>query len=853
MLKMIYHFLDRVWQSVSNLVFLRFAFDFQTDTLVELAKTNRLVFALTHGGIIEWLILSSWSRKAGFGAILVANRKQILFFSKPLYFLQTFFLKKPFSDLFLSEEAGPRLIFCPAGERKELFRPTDTENLIAHLYQPAVEDSQKISFVFVPVFICWRKHTRGSSRQLGEYFFGLSSKPNFFGKLWYLVRKRGDSTVRNLAPITFASREAADVSDDLDGVDAHKMARMVRRRILVQVNQEMRVTLGPRFLSPYLIKENIMKDPELLKMVEDISIEKGFDRRKVMGEAYTYLSEIAANYTYRFIEVMYVLLTWLFGKIFEDIVILPSQIQALRETLKTKPCVLVSCHRSHLDYMVVPGVLFLQDIVTPHIAAGVNLSFWPVGHFLRMGGAFFIRRSFRGQQLYALCLQKYIDWLIKNRITLKFFIEGTRSRTGKMLPPAYGLLKMVLNSFQQGQVDDLALIPISISYDEVVEEGAYSKELSGGEKEKESTGGLVRSRKLFTKNFGKVYVRFAEGLSVKQEYSSATENQTDPHLALQKLAFHICKSINDVTPVTPKSILASVLLSHEASALALDEILRASLSLAQCAQWNKTELSCGNHPDELMRALEIHLRKLLASQILQVEQGTPNRYHTDPRKRINLVFYKNNSIHSFVLPSITLLALARAQEALEGSSGHLESSVHHHAMTLRNVLKFEFFFSPTAVFSKEVQESLALLLPSATQSHQGSAHKTDFLFPKREDLSVLLKLNQDIIQSYLIAFEILKTLDAGTFEQKELLQRAVRQAVECVEEGIGFKPECVSTQNFSNAFKLLENIGVLAATREESGRSLFAPQPLNKAFHELHQELLAFHRILNKPCTSLFR
>ncbi len=849
MLNSLYQFIDKLWQSLSNLVFLRFAFDFPTDTLSQISKTGRLVFALTHGGLIEWLILSSWSRKAGIGAILVSNRKRILFFSKPLYFLQTLFLKRSFSDLFLSSEAGPRLIFCHPGERKELFNPTDTEVLIARLYQPDIPEDQRTHFVFVPVFICWRKHTRGSSRQLGEYFFGLSSKPNFFGKLWYLFRKRGDSTVRALNPIPFGPKETSEASDDLDGIDAHRMARTVRRRILIQVNQEMRVTLGPRFIAPYLIKENIMRDPELLKLVDDLSREQNLDKRKIMGEAYTYLSEIAANYTYRFIEVMYVLLTWLFGKIFEDVVVVPSQIQALRETLKTKSCVFISCHRSHLDYMVVPGVLFLQDIVTPHIAAGVNLSFWPVGHFLRMGGAFFIRRSFRGQQLYAMCLQKYIDWLITNRITLKFFIEGTRSRTGKMLPPAYGLLKMVLNSYQRGQLDDLVLVPISISYDEVLEEGSYSKELAGGEKVKESTSGLVRSRKLFSKNFGKVYVRFAEGLSVKQETASLPSD-LGPSLVLQKLAFHICKSINDVTPVTPKSVLASVMLSHEKASIALDEILNASLALSKCVRWNKTELSCGEDPDDLMRAIEIHVRKLVSNQTLNVEPGTPTLYQADPRKRINLVFYKNNAIHSLITPSICLLALARTRMSSDIDPSQLEEKVIENAISLRNLLKFEFFFSPTPIFVKEVSESFHRILPEVIQSGKPSPISANTFFNK-SDLSVLLRLNRDLIESYLVAFEVASTIGPGSYEFKEILQKAVRRAVEYVEDSGDFLPECVSTQNFTNAYKLMENLGVLTFEKD-SGKPQTVFRGLNQSFREIDSELKAFHLTLKKSCTELF-
>jgi glycerol-3-phosphate O-acyltransferase len=823
MLNALYEFIDKLWQKLSNLIFVRFAFDIPVDSFPQVKKTRKLVFCLTHGGLIEWLILSSWCRKNGLGAILVANRKKILFLSKPLYFLQTIFTKRTLSDLFLSQEQGPRLIFCPPGERKELFKPTETEGLIADLYNFEKQSGEEMCFVFIPVFICWRKHLRGTSRQLSEYFLGLSSRPNFFGKIWYLARKRTDSTVRALTPILFSATDPTDISDDIDGIDATRMARMVRRKVLVEISQEMRIVLGPRYFSPYLIKENIMRDPQILQLVDQISKDNNTDKRKVMGQAYTFLTEIAANYTFRFVEVMYGVLTWLFGKIFEDVVVDPNQVQSLRETLKTRSAVFVSCHRSHLDYMVVPGVLFVQDIVTPHIAAGVNLSFWPVGPFLRMGGAFFIRRSFRGEPLYALCLQKYIDWLIKNRINIKFFIEGTRSRTGKMLPPAYGLLKMVLNTFQQGQIEDLALIPISISYDEVLEEKSYGKELAGAQKEKESAKGLVQSRKLFQRNIGKVYVRFAPGISVKGETQLGTDQGLDSTLMLQKLAFQICKSINDVTPVTPKSILASVLLSHERNSLSLEEILRASHLLGRYATWSRVELSCGDEPEQLKRAVESNVKKLLGNQTLQSETTVPVRYFLEERKRINMVFYKNNAIHCFVIPSITSLSMARSQ-------GQQRDQILKHAFTLRNIFKFEFFFSPSSTFSDEISRNIDYLnQPVFTGDH-----------------SVFLRLNRDLIESYLIAFETIQKEAIGEQEVKTALQKVVREAVLRVEENKGFATECVSTQNFTNAFKLMENIGLLEFKRD-SEQVLIILKPWNEEASSILTELRAFYATLMNP------
>lgn len=818
MLNYLYQKMDQLWQLLSNIIFVRFAFDLPLERLRSEQDPKKIIFALTGGGVIEWLILSSWCRKNGLGAILITNRLRILLFSKPLIFLKILFARRQMGDLFVSNETGPRLIFCPPGERKTLFTPTDTENLIAELYTSEKLAQSGSQLVFFPIFICWRKYLRGSSRQPMEYFLGLNSRPNFLGKIWYLFRKRTDSTVKALEPLSFSKRESEEGGRDWGGeieeVEPFKVARRVRRNIIVEVNQEMRIVLGPRYVSPYSVKENIMKDPELFSMVSKLSEETGLDRKKLLGEAYRYLTEISANYAYRFIEVMYVILTWMFGKIFEEISVEKGQIQKLRDTLKTKSAILISCHRSHLDYLVVPGVLFLEDIVTPHIAAGVNLAFWPVGHFLRKGGAFFIRRSFRGQPLYALCLQKYIDWLISNRINIKFFIEGTRSRTGKMLPPAFGLLKMTMHPFETGLVEDLALVPISISYDEVFEEKSYGKELAGGDKVKESATGLVKARKLLKRNIGKVYVRFSDPISLKDEFSGEQSSASKSEIKVEQIALKLCKRINDVTPITPKSIISSVLLAASKQPLTRDEILSSGEALAKFVKWAEMELCLDPEQETLQEALEAHLDKLIRAGTVTVKAPSSSNFMVSGRNRINLVFYKNNSIHCFVSPSIALLAQkANSQDVL------------NQALILRYLLKFEFFFSPSKDFAGEITNCLQYF-QSEKSSH-----------------SVFIQLNRDLIESYSIALEVIKTSRFTKESQKTLLQMIVRAAVQKVETSTKYVAECVSTQTFSNSLRFLEHIGVLKMFKEKD-QVLVQRIEWNSKAEEALLELHKFHQVI---------
>jgi len=811
----LYVWADSLWQWIAEKVFVRFEFDLPVAELQKMASEGRLVFALTHGGIIEWLILSSWCRKHGLGAILVANRKRVLFFAKPLYFLQILFRSRRYSQLFLGKEKGPRLIFSSGRERARPFEPTPVETLLCEIYSATAGKGEAPKYPIVPIFILWRKHMRGSVRSLGEYFFGLSSNPNNIGKIWYLARKRKDSTVRALTTLRMGeSREALDYDDAFDDSEAMRVAKLTRRKILILSSQEMRVVVGPRFASPISVKETLMRDPEILAVIREVAAKEGVDQRKVMSRAYQNLTEIAANYRFRFVEVMYVVLTWVFTKVFDGLEADEEELHKVRELMKTKAVVFAPCHRSHLDYLVIPYLFFIHDMVTPHILAGINLAFWPVGYFLRMGGAFFVRRSFRGDALYSICLKKYVHFLLHNRFNIKFFPEGTRSRSGKMLAPAYGFLKMALEAYQQKVCDDIAIIPVSICYDEVPEQGAYTKELAGGAKVKESARELLKSRKLMKRNIGKVYVKFADPLFVKDITRTAAESGMDFKLMLQKTAFQVCKGINDVTPIIPKSLVSSVLLGADSAALSLEEILRHSMELLAYAQHSGSPLSVeGEEP--FRRAVEQTIRRLLKSSVLNVSDSVPRGYYCEPRKRVLLNFYKNSAIHCLNSPAISLIAyFSTLREEGVLPTAQFAEKLLQSASELRNLLKFEFFFDPSKTFQQKVDDNIGYLSGMPDWKNRLVPDVTEGILSGTrgvERAHIYMRLLGDLLEAYTYALQSLKDplLLAGPVDKKAWVQKIVKQ-VESLSPKQAFSfPEAVSIQNFSNSLLLFDNLELL--------------------------------------------
>ncbi len=776
-------------------------------------EAGRLTFAMVEGGLVDWLILSSWCRSQGLGAVQIANRKRILFLSKPAFFFQILFKRARYSDFFTLDKKVPRLICLSGRERKKISVPTPTETLLSEMYARASAAGELSSYSVIPVLIVWRKYRRGT-RSLSEYLLGLSSKPNLMGKLWYLLRRRNDSSVRALGVLPFASKEHLEKIEGFDENESMRAAKGIRRRILVAVQQEMRVLLGPTYHSPSLIKESVLREPEVQAIIGQMAEKEGIDRKKVMSRAYQTLTEISADYRFRFVEVMYVLLNWLFSRVFEGINFKEGQWHQIREIMKTRPVVFVPCHRSHLDYLVIPYVLFVHDMVPPHVAAGVNLSFWPLGPFLRMGGAFFIRRSFRGDPLYQILLTKYVHTLLKHRYNMKFFIEGTRSRSGKMLAPAYGMLKMVMEAYPNRVCDDVALIPVSICYDEVPEQGSYTREVGGGQKVKESAIELLRSRKVIAGRFGKVYVRLANPIFVKDMYQTG-EHEEDSRRRLQKAAFQVCKSICDVTPITVKSIVSTVLLCHRNPLVTLEELLRLSLSLGDYVEKAGIELSVSS-TEALRRSVEETLRRLRKSNLLLEIDNVPRRYVCDSRKRTVLGFYKNGASHCFVLPSICILSYYSAWHRHSGRRESFREDFSALALQLRDLLKFEFFFTPRPEFLKELERAAAFFFGVGAQS-ENSAEWVKGLqdrFTVPSDLSVYSRALGELLESYLCFCEFVRTSGEKAWDKRAMTAKALRFAEMRQQQGDILFPESLSVITYANAMLYLENQGVLRLDKE---------------------------------------
>ena len=288
------------------------------------------------------------------------------------------------------------------------------------------------------------------------------------------------------------------------GIDSKVAARKAFRILRVHFRQRRVATVGPDLSHRRTLVQQVLRTPAVRQA---ILAEAGDDYRKQevsRRKAEKYALEIAADISYPTIRILVRLLRWLWNRIYDGVEI--NHMARLHDVAKDKEVIYVPCHRSHIDYLLLGYVTYVDGLQLPHVAAGINLNLPVVGGILRRGGAFFLRRSFKGNRLYATVFDAYINQVLVKGYSMEYFIEGGRSRTGRLLSPKGGMLVMTVHSYIKSQQRPLVFVPVYFGYEKLIEGDSFISELGGAQKKKESLGGLIRTVKSLRDQFGKVYV-----------------------------------------------------------------------------------------------------------------------------------------------------------------------------------------------------------------------------------------------------------------------------------------------------------------------------------------------------------
>ena len=424
----------------------------------------------------------------------------------------------------------------------------------------------------VPVSIFWGRDP-GSETSILKLLVGDAELAGGLRKLLIMLVQGRSALVKFAEPIDFDSF--------LKRQPNHlRAAELLHRGLSFHFLRQKTATLGPSLLSRQHMINVTLRRPLVQQALQEEVQEQNISRDEAYKRARKMANEVAANFDPRMIRFLDIVLSWVFRKIFSGVK--AYNVDRLRSVANKYHVIYMPSHRSHLDYLLISWTLYYQGLVPPHIAAGVNLNFWPAGGLLRRGGAFYIRRSFAGQQLYSAVFRAYLDVLLGRGYPVEFFPEGGRSRTGRLLPAKRGMLSMVVESFLAQPSRAAALVPVYVGYDKLVEGGSYAKELRGAGKKKESAGELLKARKIFKSSYGSPHVAFGEPIILSEaltrlepQWRSRWQagDKTWLPLAIERLSRLNMERVNQAAIVNPIGLVSAILLSSPQRAMAETELL----------------------------------------------------------------------------------------------------------------------------------------------------------------------------------------------------------------------------------------------------------------------------------------
>ncbi len=579
--------------------------------------------------------------------------------------------------------------------------------------------------------------------------------------------------------------------DNTVGENPRDLAHFVIRRAILAIERVELRLLGPEYKSPQLIKPEILASArfrEGLEKIPDATLEKA-------GEM---LDELSTGWSRFSVDLIPSLGRAIFSRGFDpNIDYDRAEIESMRHALETHPAVLLFSHRSYLDGVIVPVAMQENRLPPVHTFAGINLSFGFMGPLMRRSGVIFIRRKL-DDPLYKYVLRQFVGYIVQKRFNLSWSIEGTRSRTGKMLPPKLGLMSYVADAYLEGRSEDILLQPVSISFDQLHETAEYAAYARGGEKTPEGLSWLYNFIKAQgERNYGKIYVRFPEAVSMREYLGEPggpiSKDEAAKRLAMQKMAIEVSWRILRATPVNASGLVSALLLTTRGTALTLDQLhhtLQDSLDYLERKQTPVTNSVLRLRTADGVRAALDALSN--GHPVTCVDGGREPVWRIAPEHEHEAAFYRNTVIDAFLETAIVELALAYAARA----EGDRLEAFWSQAMRLRDLLKFDFYFADSAAFREHLAEELSWHEDWEANVAAGGDELDAILRAKRP------LIGPAVLRPYFEAYEIVADVlrDApAEIDEKDLTKKALGVGNQYVAQNRIRSTEAVSALLFATA------------------------------------------------------
>lgn len=558
-------------------------------------------------------------------------------------------LPDPLDDNEIDGTILPRYVFIDDGPRVfRYYAPKQESVKLFHDYLDLHRNNPALDIQMIPVSVMFGRSPGREGHNGAPQLRLLNGVQKFFAVIW-LGR---DSFVRfsNVVSLRYMADEHGT-----DQTIAQKLARVAR----MHFSRQRLAAVGPSLPDRQALFNKLLSSKAIEKAVEDEARSKKISREKAQQNAVALMEEIAANFTYEAVRLSDRVLSWTWNRLYQGINV--HNAERVRKLAQDgHEIVYVPCHRSHMDYLLLSYVLYHQGLVPPHIAAGINLNFWPAGPIFRRLGAFFIRRTFKGNKLYSTVFREYLGELFSRGYSVEYFMEGGRSRTGRLLEPKTGTLAMTIQAMLRGGKRPITLVPVYIGYEHVMEVATYAKELRGATKENESLIQMVRGlRKL--RNLGQGYVNFGEPIPINNwlnQHVPEWRESIDPIEAqrpswltptVNAIANTVMVNINKSAAANAMNLCSTALLASRQRALTREQLLEqldCYLQLLRNAPYAEDATTPNQTPEEL-------LQHALQMGKFEVEKDNIGELIILPREQaVLMTYYRNNIQHMLVLPSL---------------------------------------------------------------------------------------------------------------------------------------------------------------------------------------------------------
>lgn len=731
------------------------------------------------------------------------------------HFCKHFSLPNPYKSGFLEEKLlRDNTALLSLMEKKGFYRRFVKSRTDPLHYLIEIQKHMEKPVIFLPHIMFFSKTPHTTQLSFLDVIFGTQENPGRLRRLVALFKSPRKIFIETAEPVvlkTFLERP------DIARLNPKDQAVALRRYLLNQINLHRQSITGPVLKSRLEIQEEMLTNPRVQTVIADYAEEEKISIHLAHKQAADFLNEIAASYNPKMIRIFDITLRWMFKNIFEGMVVDYKGLDRIKRVSKKGPLVLVPCHKSHLDYLILSYVFYNNNMPCPLIAAGKNLSFWPLGPIFRGGGAFFLRRSFKGERLYPKIFAAYIRKVLEEGFHIEFFVEGGRSRTGKLLSPKIGLLSLLMDAYMESIWADMTFVPIYIGYDRVLEEKAYINEIEGGKKTPENLKNVIKARKFLKKKYGKIYLNFHEPISLKEYLSHFAHPAVESKTVYAEFGKKLVGAINSVSLITPHAVIAAAILNcgqKRFDRKQLMAIVDTYMNYLMSQNASLADTLIIDRRNTFHQVLEAYAQTKFI-EMTPAEFSTSGManpiYKIIESRRPALEYYKNNGVIAFIPAAFTALAILKT-DAFQFSSVDIHASYKF----LQEFFENEFIFDPDQPVELLVRKTLkafindAIIMPHPTLPDTYNLTSVGF-----RKLNLYAAFLTPYFESYWIVLNFfMKYTRQAIFETRDYMGKIQSLGARMYRLKEVERKEALSKVNYTNAIKFFTSHGLTETEKD---------------------------------------